>query len=88
MKSPGCFFSKKIDFLLSFLLTFLQIYRTLLAIRRWVEQLAARRAHNPEAAGSSPAPANEGIQKGAFFFYKSKSPGKTRDCVDNPMQNR
>ena len=27
-------------------------------IRRGVEQLAARRAHNPEAAGSSPAPAN------------------------------
>ena len=26
-------------------------------LRRWVEQLAARRAHNPEAAGSSPAPA-------------------------------
>ena len=26
-------------------------------IRRGVEQLAARRAHNPEAAGSSPAPA-------------------------------
>ena len=25
--------------------------------RRGVEQLAARRAHNPEAAGSSPAPA-------------------------------
>ncbi len=30
-------------------------------LRRWVEQLAARRAHNPEAAGSSPAPAIEGI---------------------------
>ena len=27
-------------------------------MRREVEQLAARRAHNPEAAGSSPAPAN------------------------------
>ena len=26
-------------------------------LRRGVEQLAARRAHNPEAAGSSPAPA-------------------------------
>ncbi len=25
-----------------------------------VEQLAARRAHNPEVAGSSPAPANRG----------------------------
>ena len=27
--------------------------------RRRVEQLAARRAHNPEVAGSSPAPAKE-----------------------------
>ncbi len=26
-------------------------------VRRWVEQLAARRAHNPEAVGSSPTPA-------------------------------
>ena len=26
-------------------------------MRRWVEQLAARRAHNPEAVGSSPTPA-------------------------------
>ncbi len=26
-------------------------------IQRRVEQLAARRAHNPEVAGSSPAPA-------------------------------
>ena len=34
-------------------------YIFLTQIRRWVEQLAARRAHNPEAAGSSPAPAKE-----------------------------
>ena len=41
-------------------------------LRRWVEQLAARRAHNPEAAGSSPAPAIEGIcfLTGVFFCFK------------------
>ena len=33
----------------------LRVYYT--RTRRGVEQLAARRAHNPEAAGSSPAPA-------------------------------
>ena len=66
---PGVLFFKKIDFLLSFLLTFLLIYRTLLAIRRWVEQLAARRAHNPEAAGSSPAPAiTDHSEMSGFLF--------------------
>ena len=34
-------------------------------LRRWVEQLAARRAHNPEAVGSSPTPA---IQKALEEF--------------------
>ena len=31
--------------------------------RRGVEQLAARRAHNPEAAGSSPAPAKNFLRR-------------------------
>ena len=31
---------------------------TYLSNQRRVEQLAARRAHNPEVAGSSPVPAN------------------------------
>ena len=30
-----------------------------ISVRRRVEQLAARRAHNPEAVGSSPTPAKE-----------------------------
>ena len=39
-------------------------------IRRGVEQLAARRAHNPEAAGSSPAPAIiEAFTVVDAFFY-------------------
>ena len=38
-------------------LTFLFISYNIPHTRRGVEQLAARRAHNPEAAGSSPAPA-------------------------------
>ncbi len=33
--------------------------------RRGVEQLVARRAHNPEVAGSSPAPATNFIKCGA-----------------------
>ena len=40
-----------------------------LTIHRGVEQLAARRAHNPEAGGSSPPPATiEEIRKGFLFF--------------------
>ena len=38
-------------------------------IRRGVEQLAARRAHNPEAAGSSPAPAiTDHSEMSGFLF--------------------
>ena len=47
--------------------------------RRRVEQLAARRAHNPEVAGSSPAPAIENYlfnprinESGDFFAYGSR----------------
>ena len=51
--------------MVDYILFFLYINKT----RRGVEQLAARRAHNPEAAGSSPAPAIEGIcfLTGVFF---------------------
>ena len=38
-------------------MTFNRAIYIIYSLRRWVEQLAARRAHNPEAAGSSPAPA-------------------------------
>jgi hypothetical protein len=35
-----------------------------------VEQLVARRAHNPKAVGSSPAPATtKSIEKLMLFFY-------------------
>ena len=39
-------------------------------LRRWVEQLAARRAHNPEAVGSSPTPAKRKspVSSGDFLF--------------------
>ena len=41
-------------------------------IHRGVEQLAARRAHNPEVGGSSPPPATiEEILEGFLFFYGS-----------------
>ena len=40
-------------------------------LRRGVEQLAARRAHNPEAAGSSPAPAiTDHSEMSGFLFFK------------------
>ena len=38
-------------------------------IRRGVEQLAARRAHNPEAAGSSPAPAKPKLPENSGSFF-------------------
>jgi hypothetical protein len=37
--------------------------------RRGVEQLAARRAHNPEAAGSSPAPAKDETSVFGLKFF-------------------
>ena len=38
-------------------------------IHRGVEQLAARRAHNPEAAGSSPAPATQKGETKMFLLF-------------------
>ena len=35
---------------------------------RGVEQLVARRAHNPKVVGSSPAPATKTIKR--LYFYK------------------
>ena len=46
-----------------FILTFFSEYFSIVSIRRGVEQLAARRAHNPEAVGSSPTPAIMTTQK-------------------------
>ena len=48
--------------------------------RRRVEQLAARRAHNPEVVGSSPTPAKKtgcplGIR--SFFVGEEDSKGET-----------
>ena len=41
---------------------------------RGVEQLAARRAHNPEVVGSSPTPATketvEAVALAVFLFFK------------------
>ena len=36
-------------------------------VRRGVEQLVARRAHNPEVGGSSPSPATIWLPTGAIF---------------------
>ncbi len=42
---------------------------------RGVEQLVARRAHNPEAGGSSPSPATkQDISNEMSFFYGNDSP--------------
>ena len=40
-----------------------------LTIHRGVEQLAARRAHNPEVGGSSPPPATEQEKLNGFSFF-------------------
>ena len=53
-------------------------------IHRGVEQLAARRAHNPEVGGSSPPPATiEEIREGFLFFYGSGG----RTCVLSYIYN-
>jgi hypothetical protein len=36
---------------------------------RGMEQLAARRAHNPKVTGSSPVPATQGGQLTSFFYF-------------------
>ena len=54
-------------------LTFFQLWFILCAVHRRVEQLAARRAHNPEVVGSSPTPAKfekASLFKDAFFFQR------------------
>ena len=45
---------------------------------RGIEQLVARRAHNPEAGGSSPPPATKKRSKycGCAFLFKNKSRGR------------
>ncbi len=52
--------------------------RFILTIYRGIEQLAARRAHNPEVGGSSPPPATKGAERkfGPLFFcpLHAKSP--------------
>jgi hypothetical protein len=50
------------DFPLFHYLTLLSIIYIVSSCRRRVEQLAARRAHNPEVTGSSPVPAKLRIQ--------------------------
>ena len=50
---------------------------TFAAQYRGVEQLVARRAHNPEVVGSSPAPATkpkESSKDGSFFIPKKILP--------------
>ena len=54
-----------------YILFFLYINKT----RRGVEQLAARRAHNPEAAGSSPAPAKH-VSPCVTRIYNTTKPNK------------
>ena len=50
----------------------LELFFCTFAIHRGVEQLVARRAHNPKVVGSSPAPATqkpfEGNFRGFFRF--------------------
>ena len=49
----------------------LELFFCTFAIHRGVEQLVARRAHNPKVVGSSPTPATtkEQSEMVALFFY-------------------
>ena len=63
------FLLKSIDFLLV-------LAYTILVLHRGVEQLAARRAHNPKVEGSSPSPATKNFIRVArdcrlLFFTKN-----------------
>ena len=54
-------------------------------IYRGVEQLAARRAHNPEVAGSSPASATKKhLVRGAFPFMSLKRLKDRSDAGSSP----
>ena len=47
---------------------------------RGVEQLVARRAHNPEAAGSNPVPAtkkSDRPKRDGFFYYGAYKPRRS-----------
>ena len=46
----------------------LELFFCTFAIHRGVEQLVARRAHNPKVVGSSPAPATKTIKR--LYFIK------------------
>ena len=45
---------------------------------RGVEQLVARRAHNPEVVGSSPAPATNSATRKRYRFEKTPKPQRFR----------
>jgi hypothetical protein len=53
----------------------------LCALNRGVEQLAARRAHNPEVTGSNPVPATKTqrvlLQRKALFFMDAAHDSQT-----------
>ena len=53
---------------------------------RGVEQLVARRAHNPEAGGSSPSPATRirilRNQRPFFYVHIPHSPTQERDFIN------
>ena len=63
--------------MVDYILFFLYINKA----RRGVEQLAARRAHNPEAAGSSPAPAKH-VSPCVTRIYNTTKPNKVGLSVE------
>jgi hypothetical protein len=68
---PGGGFLLIFYFLLKLLLKYPQVCLSLHPLNRGVEQLVARRAHNPKVVGSSPASATKkgSEQIGAFFYF-------------------
>ena len=55
---------------------------------RGVEQLVARRAHNPEAGGSSPSPATKtDVEKSTSAFFMYISPTDVRRMAISSSRN-
>ena len=61
-------------------------------LRRGIEQLVARRAHNPEVAGSSPAPATTFIKRKSLiirdFLCFRPAPFRFSSCTGKPPKIR
>ena len=62
---------------------------TFVVQNRGVEQLVARRAHNPEAGGSSPSPATkQDSPSGLSFFYRLTNPSQCQAVIKQRQRRK